>query len=567
MKGMKGIAAVTLVAALLAGACSDEVVKPKLAVEPGQVSLAQAEREAAFQVQNTGGQSLHWSVACDCEWLSVTPSEGVDDGVITVRVDRTEMEPGTHNASVKVMSDGGDAVVPVTVEVTGRFEVQPKRIDFGNDRAPRDLHVTNPGAGTARWIATVDVDWITISSDSGTTDAVIKVTPVAANIDGDVEQEGTILIQDPDGNLEPETVAVTVTPPGEILVAWTADDPKPTYVQIDVQPGNQRKTVSYGASPTSFRGLVPGTYTVTVIGKTGSQTHDGGRKTVTVAAGRTTDAGVFRLAYLIPGTPTGVTASRDSESAIVVKWNPADSKHNGFDVYKNGSLYRHFAASAKEFTDGAVSVAEVYTYAVRATSSYGNSGSASASGFRKGFRLMSASVVFRGCDSRPCGFTGTGCDWVGLHFRIRGYGYANASRKVALLLVYRQSDGTYWVPYLDGGWLDRHAVSQNISSSGDTAEWDMTLYVPATSAAVYLKPTNLVLKVYRSTSVTNINADTHLSYWSEGLCQCLIPPGGHLVPCSSSKDDVDPASEPVDRPQAAPDLDPFSGAGDVRLLP
>ena len=127
-------------------------------------------------IQNGGTGTLIWSVDAAEFWLQVDPQEGRSSdqaSIVTVSVDRSRIEEnGTYTSEVVVTSDGGTAIIPVTVQVEGKasasvLRVSPVSLAFGETSTRKTIGITNGGSGELTWQGSSAQEWISISPDSG----------------------------------------------------------------------------------------------------------------------------------------------------------------------------------------------------------------------------------------------------------------------------------------------------------------------------------------------------------------------------------------------------------------
>jgi hypothetical protein len=97
---------------------------PALAVSPTTLSRNCAQGQIAasqsFEVWNSGGGTLSYTISESIAWLSCTPTSGTSTGerdTITVNYGTASLAPGTYNGTITVSTTGGSAS-PQTVMVT-----------------------------------------------------------------------------------------------------------------------------------------------------------------------------------------------------------------------------------------------------------------------------------------------------------------------------------------------------------------------------------------------------------------------------------------------------------------
>ena len=86
---------------------------PELDLVPFAIDFGQVDDVRSMTVFNRGGGELVWQAASDQPWLTIDPSSGVNDEIITLTADRASLSPGMYRAHVNVSSNGGDMSMPV----------------------------------------------------------------------------------------------------------------------------------------------------------------------------------------------------------------------------------------------------------------------------------------------------------------------------------------------------------------------------------------------------------------------------------------------------------------------
>ncbi len=71
-----------------------------------------------LSISNSGGSTLSWSASDNAAWLSLSPTAGTGNGVVTVSVNTGTLAAGTYNGSITINATGAPSVtLPVTVTV------------------------------------------------------------------------------------------------------------------------------------------------------------------------------------------------------------------------------------------------------------------------------------------------------------------------------------------------------------------------------------------------------------------------------------------------------------------
>ncbi len=98
---------------------SCEVPPPVLSVEPTELDFGETDTEQSFQIRNLGGGILTWTLRWEAPWVSASPAGGevVESQTVSIEVDRADLEPGAHETSLLVESDGGSAGIHLLASV------------------------------------------------------------------------------------------------------------------------------------------------------------------------------------------------------------------------------------------------------------------------------------------------------------------------------------------------------------------------------------------------------------------------------------------------------------------
>lgn len=85
------------------------------------IDLGEAATAATFVVFNDGEGPLHWTAAEGAGWLALEPASGTVGAAgaqaVTVRASRAGLDPGAHQATLSVDSNGGEGRVAVSIRV------------------------------------------------------------------------------------------------------------------------------------------------------------------------------------------------------------------------------------------------------------------------------------------------------------------------------------------------------------------------------------------------------------------------------------------------------------------
>jgi len=165
------------------GNCRVSVVAPPvLTCSTSSIDFGSVESDytgpRTFQVWNSGGGTLSYSLAPDASWLSLSSTSGectseYDD--ITVYIDTSELDEGSsESATIDISSNGGTCSILVSVNVVSPpiLTCSPFSINFGEVlsgyRDSYTFEVWNSGGGTLYYSLSEAASWLSLSSTSGT---------------------------------------------------------------------------------------------------------------------------------------------------------------------------------------------------------------------------------------------------------------------------------------------------------------------------------------------------------------------------------------------------------------
>jgi hypothetical protein len=151
---------------------------PILVVSPGALSFGALQTEMSISVTNSGTADLTWAVASDQPWLTTNPVAGTNNAMVAVYVDRAGLAPGDYNGALTVTSDGGAAIVTVTMTVpdpSPQLIVSPGALTIFGYQTSVSLAVSNGGTEDLLWSIASDQTWLTVNPTSGVNGATVNV--------------------------------------------------------------------------------------------------------------------------------------------------------------------------------------------------------------------------------------------------------------------------------------------------------------------------------------------------------------------------------------------------------
>lgn len=127
---------------------------PVLVLSPTSLGFGSVAINSIFQISNSGGGTLIWSITDDRPWITVTPNAGSGDAIVTVAINRAGLSPGSYSGTVSVTSNGGNGTVSVVMGVAG---TSPGAIGVFADQAGADCNLTDTTPGLLTyWVVHVN---------------------------------------------------------------------------------------------------------------------------------------------------------------------------------------------------------------------------------------------------------------------------------------------------------------------------------------------------------------------------------------------------------------------------
>ncbi len=187
-----------------------------------------------FDVWNSGGGTLNYTMYDNAAWLSCAPSSGTSTSghnAVTVSFTTSYLNPGSYPATISISAPGASntpQTIPVNLVVSDPVNVSPAKSTFaiepaalsvtciqGSDAADQSADVWNSGNGTLNYSISADADWIAISPANGTLTsdhAMITVHLKTAGLAAGVYDKNiTIISSDTNVTNSPQTLPVHVS--------------------------------------------------------------------------------------------------------------------------------------------------------------------------------------------------------------------------------------------------------------------------------------------------------------------------------------------------------------------
>ena len=210
---------------------NDTGASSRISLNPSTLSSSPVEGSNApaqtFNVWNSGGGILSYSISVDQGWLSCSPLSGTSTGeqdAIAVSYATSSLSSGTYSATITI-SDPAASNTPQTIPVSLTVTAAPKAsiskspsslsasIVAGTNAPAQTFSVWNSGAGTLNYSISVDQGWLSCNPANGTStgeqDAIAVSYSTASLSLG--TYSATITISDPAASNTPQPIPVSLT--------------------------------------------------------------------------------------------------------------------------------------------------------------------------------------------------------------------------------------------------------------------------------------------------------------------------------------------------------------------
>jgi hypothetical protein len=244
------------------------------------VSTATLDFTASGETQSvTVTSNVNWTTGKDAEWITVTPELGSNDGTISVAA-VANTTTSERTGTVTVSGGGITHIIAVTQAAdAATLTVSTATLDFTAFGEPQSVTVTS----NVSWTTGKDVEWITVTPESGSNDGAISVAAAANTTTS--ERTGTVTVSG--GGIthiiavmqaadEPSTNTLTVSPatldftafgePQSITVtsnvSWIAGRDA-AWITVTPESGSNDGAISVAAEANTTTSERTGTVTIT----------------------------------------------------------------------------------------------------------------------------------------------------------------------------------------------------------------------------------------------------------------------------------------------------------------
>jgi len=190
---------------------------PALSIQPVSKNVFHANSGSTlFNIQNERDVSIDWKAKTDASWITIDNPIGTNDGVLTIEY--TENHGLERTATISISAENiGNSTQMITITQSCRPElfVEPLSETISSEGGLISVTIQNIGCGIMNWLATTDVNWLTIANPAGINNGVLIIDCIA-NVGS--ERISTIRILADGENYEKN---IQITQNG--LVKWIED--------------------------------------------------------------------------------------------------------------------------------------------------------------------------------------------------------------------------------------------------------------------------------------------------------------------------------------------------------
>ena len=159
--------------------CSTKLEKTGalLEVSPNQIRFTQTDSVTVVTVKNMGNEDLSWKIQSSPDWLIYTQQEGDltpgTSDTFSVKYERSLLDTIVeYRENIVLFSNANSVTIPVIFQSEQpNLKVSKTSLEYGLNGTVQKIAISNSRTGFLDWKATVSVDWISVSPDTGHTGA------------------------------------------------------------------------------------------------------------------------------------------------------------------------------------------------------------------------------------------------------------------------------------------------------------------------------------------------------------------------------------------------------------
>jgi len=168
------------------------VTAAQLGVNPENLNFGSENTQMTITINNSGDETLNWSLASDQTWLSASSTSGSlnnEPENIIIFVERDDLDADDYSGNIAFTSNGGNQTLAIQMSVSaGSFpelNVSADELDFGSLTSELSFVIQNYGSEVLTWDVSTEQNWIDISPINGATNEA-----GSANIAVSVDRSG-----------------------------------------------------------------------------------------------------------------------------------------------------------------------------------------------------------------------------------------------------------------------------------------------------------------------------------------------------------------------------------------
>jgi hypothetical protein len=139
------------------------------------LSVVPSVREVQFETGSTTfniSSNTSWTVTDDADWLTISPSDGISNGMITATFTANTL-PAIRTATITVSANGvSDQYVTLVQSGIKSLSVAPLNCNVDYDAGSTSFTITS----NTSWTITVDADWLTVIPETGNESGILTTT-------------------------------------------------------------------------------------------------------------------------------------------------------------------------------------------------------------------------------------------------------------------------------------------------------------------------------------------------------------------------------------------------------
>ena len=101
------------------------VAQPNMTISTEILDFDSTKTEMSFSVVNRGGGYIKWKAEPDSNWIILNTKSGtaLTRAIVTVKVDRSQLDDGVQTGSIRIGSNAGDSSIKVSItQLADKFD-------------------------------------------------------------------------------------------------------------------------------------------------------------------------------------------------------------------------------------------------------------------------------------------------------------------------------------------------------------------------------------------------------------------------------------------------------------